>query len=45
MEIIDLENDYSDKVLKVWDKFKDLDVLNTPECEYRKYPLLPKIMV
>jgi hypothetical protein len=44
MEIIDLENDYSDKVLKVWDKFKDLDVLNTPECEYRKYPLLPKII-
>lgn len=42
MNAIDLENDYKERVLEIWNKFKDIEVLNTPECEYRKIPLLPK---
>lgn len=42
MNAIDLENDYKDRVLAIWREFKDIEVLNDPDCEYRKSPLLPK---
>ena len=42
MNTLDLEKDYKDRVLEVWNKFKDIPVLNDNECEYRKSPLLPK---
>lgn len=42
MNTIDLENDYKDRVLAIWKEFKDIEVLNHPDCEYRKSPLLPK---
>jgi len=42
MNTIDLENDYKDRVLEIWNKFKDIEALNVSECDYRKSPLLPK---
>lgn len=42
MNTIDLEKEYRVSVLEIWNKFKDIDVLNAPDCEYRKSPLLPK---
>lgn len=42
MKTIDIENIYKERVLNVWSKFKDIDVMNAPECEYRKSPILPK---
>lgn len=44
MNIIDLEKDYKDKVLDLWQKFKDIQVLNENGYEYRKSPLLPKMI-
>ena len=44
MNIIDLEKDYKDRVLDLWQKFKDIPELNENGCEYRKSPLLPKIV-
>jgi len=44
MNIIDLEKDYNDRVLDLWQKFKDIPVLNENGCEYRKSPLLPKMV-
>jgi hypothetical protein len=42
MNTIDLQNDYKERVLEIWNRFKDIDALNFPGCEYRKSPLLPK---
>jgi len=42
MNTIDLENDYKERVLEIWNRFKDINALNFPGCEYRKSPLLPK---
>lgn len=42
MNTLDLEEDYKDRVVEIWNKFKDIKVLNDNECEYRKSPLLPK---
>lgn len=42
MNTIDIENDYKDRVLAIWKEFKDIEVMNYPDCEYRKSPLLPK---
>jgi len=42
MKTIDLESVYREKVLNIWKKYKDLDVMNVPDCDYRKSPLLPK---
>ena len=42
MSTLDLEEDYKDRVVEIWNKFKDIKVLNEIECEYRKSPLLPK---
>ncbi len=44
MNTLDLEEDYKDRVLEIWNKFKDIPVLNDIACEYRKSPLLPKIV-
>lgn len=44
MNIIDLEKDYKDRVLDLWQKFKDIPMLNENGCEYRKSPLLPKMV-
>jgi len=44
MNTLDLEKDYKDKVLDLWQKFKDIPVLNENSCEYRKSPLLPKMV-
>lgn len=45
MKVIDLEIVYREKVLNIWRKFKDIDVLNAPECDYRKSPILPKTII
>ncbi|HZK93580.1 MAG TPA: hypothetical protein VFC67_05185 [Prolixibacteraceae bacterium] len=42
MDTIDLEKEYRVRVLDIWNKFKDIELLNAPDCEYRKSPLLPK---
>ncbi len=42
MKTIDLENVYRERVLDIWSKFKDLDLMTAPDCDYRKTPLLPK---
>ena len=44
MNIINLEKDFKDRVLDLWQKFKDIPVLNENGCEYRKSPLLPKMV-
>lgn len=42
MNTLDLEEDYKERVLEIWNKFKVIPVLNENECEYRQSPLLPK---
>jgi hypothetical protein len=41
-KLIDIEKQYKEKVIKIWDKFSDIPILNEPGCEYRKSPVLPK---
>ncbi len=43
-ETINIETNYKELVLKIWDKYKSLKILNEPNHEYRKYPLLPKTL-
>lgn len=42
MNTIDLEKDYKDRVLDIWERYKDIEVLTEKGREYRKSPLLPK---
>lgn len=41
MSYIDFEQDYKEVVLKIWDCFKDIDILNDTAHQYRKKPFLP----
>lgn len=41
-KLIDIEKDYKERVLEIWDKYSRIPVLNEPRCEYRKSPVLPK---
>lgn len=41
-DYIDIEYDYREKVLEIWKKYRDLDVLLDPKNEHRQHPLLPK---
>lgn len=45
MEKINIENDYRERVLSIWEKFKDINVLNSIDCYYRKYPILPQTIL
>ena len=42
--MLNLEKDYKDRVLDLWQKFKYIPVLNENGREYRKSPLLPKMV-
>ena len=39
---MNIENNYKEQILKIWDDFKDLKELNEKECEYRQFPISPK---
>lgn len=41
-DIIDLEQEYKEKVLQIWNNHRRLEIFSKPENEYRKHPLLPK---
>lgn len=41
---IDVRNDYKQDVLEIWKKFENLEIFSNPDFEYRKHPLLPKIV-
>ena len=38
---MNIKDNYEERVIKLWEKYSDLDVLNETGCEYRKSPLLP----
>jgi len=40
--IIDIEKQYKQRVLNVWNKFENITILNENGCAYRKTPLLPR---
>jgi len=42
MNTVNLEEDYKDRVLEIWNKFKDIPILNENGFEYRQSPLMPK---
>lgn len=39
---MNIEDNYKEQILKIWDDFKDLKELNEKECEYRQFPISPK---
>ncbi|MBZ9628168.1 hypothetical protein LB450_08665 [Psychroflexus sp. CAK1W] len=41
---INIKNDYEKDVLAIWKKFEKHDIFCNPDFEYRKHPLLPKIV-
>lgn len=41
---VDIEKDYAEKVLRIWDKYDMIPILNEKGCEYRKSPLLPQFI-
>lgn len=44
MNIINLEEDYKQQVLDIWEKYKNIAILNEESCEYRKSPILPQMV-
>jgi hypothetical protein len=40
--MIDIEKDYKQKVIDIWEKYDSIQILDEIECEYRKSPLLPQ---
>ncbi len=45
MEIVNIEKEYKERILKVWNKHKDnVSILNEPGFEYRKSPILPQFI-
>ena len=42
MNIIDIKEEYEEKVLNIWERYKKLSFLNEVSHRYRKSPLLPK---
>ncbi|MBX2947635.1 MAG: hypothetical protein KF704_00035 [Crocinitomicaceae bacterium] len=41
---IDVKNDYEKDVLEIWKKYEKLKIFSNPDFEYRKHPLLPRIV-
>lgn len=41
-EAINIEKEYRESVIKIWEKYGNINELNEPNCEYRKYPILPR---
>lgn len=41
-QYIDIEKDYKESVIKIWNDFAEIPILTEPACAYRKSPLLPK---
>jgi hypothetical protein len=39
---IDIEKEYREDILNVWNRFSTIDILSHKDSEYRKYPLAPK---
>jgi len=39
---MDIETEYRESVLRIWNEYKNIDFLKNPRFPYRKYPLLPK---
>lgn len=39
---MNIETEYRESVLKIWNEYKNIDFLSNPQFSYRKYPLLPK---
>jgi len=45
VDIINIEELYKSKVLAIWNDFNTIPVLNELDREYRKSPILPKIVI
>ncbi len=41
---MNIKDNYREKVLEIWKKFKNNDIFSDPKFQYRKYPLLPEIV-
>lgn len=39
---MNIETEYRESVLKIWNEFMDIEFLSNPKLPHRKYPLLPK---
>jgi len=38
---MNIKDNYKERVIQLWEKYSDLEILNESGCEYRKSPLLP----
>ena len=42
---VNLEQDYKEKIVNLWAKYNQIEILNEPGFEYRKSPILPQYIL